>query len=160
MSESESRDDFEAAVEALPWIAMPCPSMPHEYAVQSKSPAWAWNVIFELVSHRNPDTYRAYFRGYQSANRYWDAPDGRRYWYTRFMLNRCDPASVEPPRRVDEGAKRIGDWEGPPWAPNHSGLYERDPVVPRWWIPTAAVRGAGYRPCRSCERRLRQLGRL
>ena len=40
------------------------------------------------------------FLGYQSPNRYWEAPDGRRYWLTFYMINRCWPDSVEPLRRV------------------------------------------------------------
>ncbi len=61
-----------------------------------------------------PDSFLAYFRGYQRPNRYWEAPDGLRYWRTRFELNRCTLDSVEPPRRVDQGAKPIRDWVGPP----------------------------------------------
>ena len=52
-------------------------------------------------------------------------------------------------RRVDEGAKRAKDWDGPPYAPDGIGLYERDERG-RWW-PTEAALEAGYQPCRSCE---------
>lgn len=142
--------DVLEAIDALPWVRQLCPQMPHEYAVSFKSPDWAWNVVNVMVSSRNPDTYRAYFRGYQTPNRYWAAPDGLRYWRTR-ELNRCEPHSVEPPRRVDEGAKPIKDWDGPPWAPNSIGLYERD-VKGRWW-PTAAALAGGYQPCKACRRK-------
>ena len=63
-----------------------------------------------MLTAGNAATYRAYFRGYQSPMRYWEAPDGRRYWL-KFMINRCWPDSVERLRRVDEGATAITDWE-------------------------------------------------
>jgi len=94
--------------------------------------------------------YRAYFRGYQTLNRYWDAPDGLRYWRTR-ELDRCRPDSVEPLRLVAEGAKAIRDWDGPPWAPNGIGLYEGRPGKAGWWLTKAAVDG-GFEPCKACSR--------
>ena len=66
------------------------------------------------------------------------------------MLNRCEPDSVEPLRRVDAGAKPINDWDGPPFAPNRCGKYERD-AKGGWW-PTAATLAGGYRPCRACQK--------
>jgi hypothetical protein len=99
--------------------------MPHDYAHQRKSDPLPYAVVERMLKASNPDSYRAYFRGYQTPNRYWEAPDGRRYWLTKFMINRCWPASVEPLRRVDQGAKPITDWDGPPFAPNGIGLYER-----------------------------------
>ena len=62
-----------------------------------KGPEWAWNVLGSMLLARNQDSFGAYFRGYQSANRYWDAPDGRRYWRGRFRdrprpARRCRPA--------------------------------------------------------------------
>ena len=74
----------------------------------------------------NPDSFRAYFRGYQSANRYWDAPDGLRYWRgSKFEIDRGQPDGAGL-RRVDAGAKRAKDWDGPPYAPDGIGLYEQD----------------------------------
>ncbi len=137
------------AIAALPWVRPLCPVMPHEYAVVSKSPGWAWNVLNSMVKSSNAETYRAYFRGYPNPNRYWEAPDGLRYRRTR-EFNRCEPDSVEPPRRVDAGAKPILDWGGPPWAPNRSGTYQQD-ARGGWW-PTASALADGYQPCKACQR--------
>ena len=140
---------FAAAVEVLPWIKQLCPQMPHEYAVLFKSPGWAWHTLDAMVSAHNPETYRAYFRGYQRPNRYWEAPDGLRYWRTGMMINRCEPNSVEPLRRVSDGARPIKDWDGAPFAPNGIGLYQHEKSG--WW-PTQAALDAGYQPCRACQR--------
>ena len=141
--------DVAEAIDALPWVSQTCPSMPHQYAVLFKSPDWAWFVLDAMVRAGNPASYRAYFRGYQSANRYWEAPDGLRYWRTGIMLNRCEPDSVEPLRRVDDGAKPIQNWDGPPFARNGSGLYvELKPG--RWW-PTEEALAGGYLPCKACQ---------
>ena len=109
--------DILEAIGALPWVTQLCPLMPHQYAVLRKSPEWAW-LALDATIRQCPDSYRAYFRGYRTPNRYWEAPDGLRYWRTRFELNRCTLDSVEPPRRVDKGATPIHDWDGPPHAPN------------------------------------------
>jgi hypothetical protein len=138
------------AIGTLPWVRQLCPMMPHEYAVVFKSPRWAWDVLNAMVKSSNLETYRAYFRGYQTPNRYWEAPDGLRYWSTGYMLNRCEPDSVEPLRRVDAGAKPITNWDGPPWAPNRSGKYERD-AKGHWW-PTARALADGFPPCKACQR--------
>lgn len=53
---------------------------------------------------------------------------GLRDWRTRFELNRCTPDSVDPPRRVDQGATPILDWDGPPHAPNGIGLIPSQPT--------------------------------
>jgi hypothetical protein len=143
--------DVLEAIAGLPWIRQLCPQMPHEYVVQRKSDPHRYAVLEAMVRPGNPESYRAYFRGYQSAMRYWEAPDGLRYWSTRFMLNRCEPDSVEPLRRVDEGARASKDWDGPPWAPNGSGIYQRD-AKGRWW-PTLTALANGYQPCRACQRR-------
>lgn len=143
--------DVLEAIAGLPWVRQLCPQMPHEYVVQTRSDPLQYAVLEAMVRPGNPDSYRAYFRGYQSAMRYWEAPDGLRYWSTRFMLNRCASDSVEPPRRVDEGARAIRDWDGPPWAPTGCGTYQRD-AKGRWW-PTLAALTSGYQPCRSCQRR-------
>jgi hypothetical protein len=101
-----------------------------------------------MLGAGNPDSFRAYFRGYQSANRYWDAPDGLRYWRGGFEIDRGEPDDAGL-RRVDAGGKPVKDWAGPPFAPDGIGLYERDERG-RWW-PTPAALDAGYLPCRSCE---------
>ena len=136
------------AIQALPWTAQLCPLMRHEYTIWRKGPEWAWNVLSAMLLARNPDSFGAYFRGYQSANRYWDAPDGLRYWRGGFEIDRGQPDGSGL-RRVDAGAKRAIAWAGPPWAPDGSGLYEQDEKG-GWW-PTSAALEAGYQPCRSCE---------
>ena len=125
--------------------------MPHEYVDRKKADLLTYSVVERMLKASNPETYRAFFRGSPTPYRYWEAPDGRRYWLTKFMINRCWPDSVEAPRRVDQGAKPIQDWDGPPWAPNGSGLYERGKG--RTWWPTSAALADGYVPCRSCRRK-------
>lgn len=100
--------DIVEAIAELPWVDQTCPLMPHQYAVLAKSPEWAWFALDAMVA-KHPDSYRAYFRGYPTPNRYWEAPDGLRYWRTFTTMNRCTLDSVEP-RRVDQGAKLIKDW--------------------------------------------------
>ena len=143
--------DVLASTNALPWVQQTCPQMPHEYAHKRRSDPLAYAVVERMLKASNPESYRAYFRGYQSPNRYWDAPDDRRYWMTKFMINRCASDSVEPPRRVDEGAKAAAGWDGPAWAPSGAGLYERGKG--RTWWPTAAALADGYQPCRACVRK-------
>jgi hypothetical protein len=80
----------------------------------------AVSVLLELI-RRHPDSFNAYYRGYVRPNRYLEIGEYR-YWRTRLggtdMLNRCSLDSVEPPRRVDQGAKPIPWGEDvPPWAP-------------------------------------------
>jgi hypothetical protein len=142
------------AIEQLPWVRQHCPFMPHEYAILGKSPEQAWYVV-EAMIRLSPNAYRAFFRGYRSANRYWEAPDGRRYWRGRFEIDRWDASDTEGLRRRDEGARAITDWDGPPYAPNAGGYYVRDPRG-HWW-PSAKFFAEGYQPCRGCERRPRDL---
>lgn len=108
-----------------------------------------WDEL-DVMIRDSPDSYLAYFRGYQRPNRYWDGPDGLPYWPTRFELNRCRPDSVEPLRRVDEGATPILDWDGPPWAPHKLGLYV--PADDGQWAPR--FERFGFHPCRACRRSL------
>lgn len=137
------------AIETLPWVDQLCPFMPHQYAVRRRSPLWAWDALDAAIKD-SPDNYRAYFRGYRTPNLYWDGPDGLRYWRTRLELNRCHPDSVEPLRRVDEGAGPTLDWDGPPHAPNGIGLYVREPDGR--WLPR--FEGTEYEPCRGCRRQV------
>lgn len=151
--DDEGREhDFLDAVSKLHWVDQRCPSMPHQYVHKFNSPHGpadpvAYAVVEKMLGAKNPDTYTAYFRGGGSPNRYWEAPDGQRYWMTFFMINRCWPHSVEPPRRVDQGAKPIA-WEGCPLAPYGSPLYER---YKKGWLPTEDAIAAGYQPCVSCQ---------
>lgn len=68
----------------------------------------------------------------QSANRYWEAPDGYRYWRGRVELDRWYAADAEGLRRRDEDAHAIKDWDGPPWAPNGAGSYVQS-ANGKWW---------------------------
>lgn len=140
--------DVLEAIQALPWTAQLCPLMRHEYTIWNKGLEWAWNVLSSMLSAQNPASFRAYFRGYQPANRYWDAPDGLRYWRGRFEIDRGQ-ANDAGLRRVDEGGRRATSWAGPPYAPDGIGLYDQD-AKGRWW-PTQAALEAGYQSCRSCE---------
>ena len=105
----------------------------------------------------HPQAYNAYFRGYRSPMRYLELADGRRYWrtvlYGTHMLNRCTLDSMEPPRRVDQGAKTI-PWEGPPWAPSGSCWppgYEE--VAPGRWVYNAGLDSRRTYKCTACGAR-------
>lgn len=142
--------EIQQAINALPWVGQLCPLMRHQYATLDRSPAWAWYALDAMI-RQSRYSYLAYFRGYQRPTRYWDGPDGLRYWRIRFELNRCTLNSVEPPRRVDEAGTPMTDWDGPPWAPRGSGLYVRSEDG-RWW-PTEQALANGYQPCVACKRR-------
>jgi len=94
---------------------------PHQHVVQARCPAAEWALLDAAIA-TSPDSYLAYFRGYQWPMRYWEF-EGRRYWRTSsrgpergvtHMLNRCLFDDAEPPRRVDQGAAPITDWARPP----------------------------------------------
>ena len=121
--------------------------MRHEYTIWGKGPEWAWNVLTTMLLASNPASFRAYYRNYQTANRYWDAPDGRRYWRGRFEIDRGKPDGVGQ-RRVRDGGKPSKAWDGPLFAPAGIGLYDRDEDG-RWW-PTYDALASGYLPCASC----------
>jgi hypothetical protein len=111
------------AIGRLPWrSALPADGMPpHQYVILGKCPVDAWDVLAAAVRD-HPGSYDAYFRGYPWPMHYWEF-EGHRYWRTSakgptHMLNRCTLESVEPPRRVDEGAEPAKTWSGPPWAPD------------------------------------------
>ena len=143
------RHDVCDAIEQLPWTRQWCPFMPHEYAILSRSPEEAWYLV-EAMIRLSPTSYRAFFRGYKSANRYWEAPDGRRYWRSRFEIDRWDAADTDGLRRRDEGAHAIKDWDGPAWAPNGEGHYLPAPRN-KWW-PSPKFFAAGYEACLGCRR--------
>jgi hypothetical protein len=114
--------DVAAVAARLPWRLEggakkkdQVPDMPrHEYIVRGRGDDADWDVLYYVVG-KHPDSYRAYFRGYLSPMRYLELGDGYRYWVTGvrgiLMLNRCTLDSVEPPRRVDQGAKPRYDWD-------------------------------------------------
>src|SRR5215213_9239315 len=67
--------------------------------------------MLEFIIAKHPESYTAYFRGYQSATRYLEIGDGWRYWRVWIggasFPHRQRLDAAEPPRRVDEGAKKI-----------------------------------------------------
>lgn len=85
------------AIARLSWQPMLCPTMPHSYVVSTWSSLdrSAFDAILAMIRH-SPDTVLAYWRGYQSLNRYWRGPNGFRYWTTpgsapgSTVLNRTD----------------------------------------------------------------------
>lgn len=99
------------------WEDYPPYMPPHEYIVFGKCDYADWNVLY-FACTKHPASYRAYFRGYQSPMRYLELGDGYRYWPTALrgvtMLNRCALDSVEPPRRVDQGARLLSQKTGAP----------------------------------------------
>ncbi len=134
-TEMTETDLVREAIERLPWrTALPADGMAaHQYVIVGKCPGDAWDALDGEIRD-NPESYDAYFRGYPWPMHYWEF-EGHRYWRTSarrsvHMLNRCTLDSVEPPRRVDQGAEPV-DWSGPPWAPNGTA-----------W-PTGYVRGPG-----------------
>jgi hypothetical protein len=162
------------AIEALAWRwALPGGGMPaHQYVIFQPGEPAAEVLLSELRDR--PEAYDAYFRGYQRPMRYLEI-GGWRYWRTSsrlfgrlaHMLNRCTLDSVEPPRRVDQGAQPL-PWDGPPWAPNGSAwppgyieerpgqwVYHRDPD-PRMRAcdacGTSFMRSPSDRPCPRCGR--------
>lgn len=140
--------DVLEAIEQLPWVRQLCPFMPHEYAILSRSPEHPWYVVEGMI-RLSPTSYRAFFRGYPRTNRYWEAPDGRRYWRSRFELDRWDASDASGLRRRDEGAHAIKGWDGPPWAPHGAGYYVPGPKG-KWW-PSAKFFADGYEPCKACR---------
>jgi hypothetical protein len=146
--EGRMYDALEATA-ALPWTAQLCPFMRHEYSIRGKGPEWAWDVLAALLLADIPNSFRAYFRGYPTPNRYWDAPDGLRYWRgNRFEIDRGAPDDAGL-RRVEAGATRAYGWAGPRYAPDGIGLYEQDENG-RWWPTENALRD-GFQACRYCE---------
>lgn len=144
------------AIDQLPWRdALPGGGMPaHQYVVIGPT-AQPMADVLACAIRDHPDSFRAYFRGYQKPMRYRELGD-RRYWrtsmYGTHMLNRCTLDSVEPPRRVADGAKPL-PWDGPPWAPNGSPWppgYVQDENG-RWVYQAAADSRRGY-VCASCQR--------
>lgn len=137
------------AVAQLPWVRQLCPFMPHEYAILAKGPEQAWFVLESMI-RLSPNSYRAFFRGYQSANRYWEAPDGFRYWRGRFEIDRWHASDTSGLRRRDAGAQAKKAWNGPRWAPEDSDYYVPGPGG-KWW-PSERFFADGYEPCRACRK--------
>ena len=138
--------EWSTVVSGLPWrhnqLAPHEPRMPpHEYVLRD----WCEGeqaVLYEVagfVIDSSPKSYDAYFRAYQGPMKYMEVgtePGDFRYWRTsnlqpgggmKHFLNRCHLDSVEPPRRVDQGAKPIPlrEWgTSEPYWPKGAGFGE------------------------------------
>jgi hypothetical protein len=139
---SDTGEEYNVAAVAarLPWRAQqtgksswedyPPYMPPHEFVVLGKCDYADWYVLY-FACMKHPASYWAYFRDYPSRMRYWELGDDYRYWPTALrgvmMLNRCTLDSVEPPRRVDQGARPIKpkNWGAPPWLPQGNGWPPR-----------------------------------
>ena len=164
---------FDWAIDQLPWRdALPASGMPaHQYVVIDDRCQPAADVLSGVIAV-HPESFNAFFRGYQRPMRYLELGD-RRYWRTSLhgtqMLNRCTFDSVEPPRRVSDGAVAL-QWDGPPWAlkgePWPPGyvedgdgrwVYHREVDPRQGYICTACGRAywlsAPERPCPNCGHR-------
>jgi hypothetical protein len=106
--------EFDEAAARLPWrnnvLAPHEPRMPaHQYVVVQSAVLEDCRILEFIIDH-HPETYSAYFRGYQHPTHYLEV-GGLRYWRSslnrRWFVNRCRPDSCEPPRRVDQGARPI-----------------------------------------------------
>jgi hypothetical protein len=136
-SDTGEEYDLAAVAARLPWkkqggedrVYDPLQHIPSHWYVVMGACDWAdWDVLY-FACTKHPLSYRGYFRGYLSPMQYLELGDGYRYWPSRLgvmMLNRCTLDSVEPPRRLDEGARPIKpkDWGAPPWLPQGSGWSE------------------------------------
>lgn len=151
-----NRYSFDWAIERLQWRdALPGGGMPaHQYVVINDESQAMADVLSRVIA-AHPDSFDAYFRGYQKPMRYLELA-GLRYWRTSLhgtqMLNRCTLDSVEPPRRVADGAGPL-EWDGPPWALNGSPWppgYAEDEHG-RWVYRAADDPRHGY-ICTSCQR--------
>ncbi|CAN5582506.1 hypothetical protein BH23CHL7_BH23CHL7_16080 [soil metagenome] len=166
-------DPVEAAVQ-LPWrSALFGDGMPaHQYVVfatreprglppgMDEPPAkLAVKALLTAIEH-HPDAYDAYFRGYRWPMRYLELADGMRYWHTApngtHMLNRCTLDSVEPPRRVDEGAQPI-DWQGAPWAPFGSPWPPGYEEIDGRWVYNEDLDWRARYHCAACGRKYRPI---
>jgi hypothetical protein len=123
------------------------PDRPQFEYVGKRTPERAWRIV-EAMIKLSPHHYKAFFQGYKAANRYWEAPDGKRYWGSFFELDRWDAADRHGLRRKDEGGHAVKDWDGPRWAPNGAGYYHPGPKG-KWW-PSPKFFAGGYEACLAC----------
>lgn len=103
-----SQFSFDWAIDQLQWRdALPGGGMPaHQYVVIDDLSQPMADVLSRVIAV-HPDSFDAYFRGYQRPRCATLELGDRRYWRTSLngthMLNRCTLDSVEPPRRVVDG---------------------------------------------------------
>lgn len=125
------------AIDQLPWRTSLPGGMPiHQYIVIGPATLPAADVLAAAIrDHRA--SFDAYFRGYQRPMHYLELGD-LRYWRTSIgrthFLNRCTLDSVEPPRRVADGAQPI-PWQGPPWLLEGSLSRPRGVAQSPWMRP-------------------------
>ena len=123
MTMEAEETSLDRAIEQLLWRdALPGGGMPaHQYVVIDDRTQPMADILARVIAD-HPDSFDAYFGGYQRPMRYLEL-GGLRYWRTSLhgthVLNRCTLDSVEPPRRVADGARPL-QWDGPPWATNGS----------------------------------------
>jgi hypothetical protein len=130
------------------------PGMPrHQYCVKRECEPVAYAVLQTIIT-KSPESYRAYWRGYQSAFRYWEH-DGNLYWQTYLhgteMLNRRPVADGDLPRRVSEGGKPIppDEWGAKPFWPQGAGWGDQaapSPKRARAAEPGSQLRFPGMEP--------------
>jgi hypothetical protein len=118
-----SIEDLEMLANKLPWVTpvdiiMP----PHQYVDDMKLQSEGDRQAFALVKYacaKHPAGWKAYFRAYQSRNRYL-VLGKHRYWYSQIgparMLNRCDKNSEIENTRREDGASRVKNWKGVAYA--------------------------------------------
>jgi hypothetical protein len=61
--------DLHEAAERIPWITARQYPPPHQYAILERTPHPHWHVL-NCAIQKHPDSYLAYFRGYQRPMRY------------------------------------------------------------------------------------------
>jgi len=143
----------------LPWrdsvLAPHEPRMPaHQYVVVQRTVLEDCRILEFIIDH-HPETYGAYFRGYQHPTCYLEV-DELRYWMSRLneklFVNRSRLDSCEPPRRVDQGARPIPreEWRAKPWFPQGSGYGE--------WKPGSGESSSSYRARRATRDSISDLG--
>ncbi|MBD0330653.1 MAG: hypothetical protein ICV64_11195 [Thermoleophilia bacterium] len=110
--------EFPELADKLPWRWIDSPPHeprmpPHQYVDGYKLTRDELPMarMLESVIDHHPESYLAYFRGYQQYNRYLEIGDGWRYWRAFFggrsFPHRQRLDASERPRRVDECARPI-----------------------------------------------------
>lgn len=136
---TEDRHEFAELADKLRWRWNDFPPHeprmpPHQYVDCHKlSPddvPLARMLLFIIAEH--PESYRAYFRGYQTPTRYLETGDGWRYWQAWIGCSsphrqRIDASELV--RRVDQGAKPIPpeEWGAKyPYWPSGYGEWKKE----------------------------------
>ena len=151
--------DVLAAIGALPWVRQLCPQMPHEYrqcrtsrthSSTRCSRRWSGPAIPRATGPTSADT-----RARCATGRHPTACATGRPASCSIAASATVSSHLAVSTRVP-GPSR--SWDGPPWAPNGSGIYQRDSKG-RWWpsdgsprerlsavpVMSAQTRGSGSR---------------